>query len=177
MNSTNLPSRLREAAFRRYEDAIAQIVRAFPKVVVLRPDGNVNTYCARLRDAMLSLGRHKWLTNKVNLADFDEYYADIIISHQGDEIHCGSREMLKAHHNFDAPAIQVDQAIVNSPSPVTYRVTSNFSALAVLCYLASQRALQCPIKLLEMDQSNVKWCEDNYDVALTKNEDGSYTLI
>lgn len=176
MNSVtqHLPSRLSETSFRDYEPVIAQIIATWPKVVKVEAQGKAPiTVAARLRDAKLSFERYRWPTTLFDPAAFDKIKDSIRVAHKGDCVYAGSITSLKT---LDVKDAQVATASLMSAIPLTVEITDN-TQLRLIAWLAAKRAFAMPIILANIDEENAEWLEDNFDVDVTKNKDGSYTLL
>ena len=97
-----IPNRLSERSFRYYEPVIKQVVDTFPNEVRVKPVGlSINTYVARLRDAMLSYNTYRWESN-INFGLFQTYYGTffgvrlIQVHIEGDTVVIGSKKQKDA---------------------------------------------------------------------------------
>lgn len=72
-------SRFSLDAIRRYEGAIALIVKNFPKATTFTPIGSCETFAARLRDAMRALSLRGPTAPSVNYARFLEVHPNITV--------------------------------------------------------------------------------------------------
>lgn len=205
MNATNsnsslpsLPSRLRESSFRTYEHAIASAVNEFPNVVVwTKVDGSFATFAARLRDAMASLYKHNWVTDKIDKYKFATNYHAIKVSHvMPDRVVVGSLEKIKEYYaNEVLPPSQFESSpagnippslgigstptptIVPSsvgndsivPVPLSQDLHDKSVELKLLAGLAALRLLAQGVEI-EIDAERAEWLEQNYDVVLRKHD-------
>lgn len=165
-----LPSRLTEKAFRRYEDVIHQAVDSYPICVAFEPTGSISTFTARLRDAILSLYRYEWST-KIDTVKFRNIYNDLVVSHQLNKVVIGSSKLIKATGvsgptYFGYTAAPLDAIRLKSTEHARF-----------ICELASKQMLAVAVRVTGIDDENVEYLEMNYDVSITKNPDGSYTII
>lgn len=202
MNTTksNLPSRLREPAFKRYEEAIQSIVARFPEVTVF-DKGNLVTFSARLRDAMASLVLYRWTTDKVDMDKFDEHYPQIKVSHvMPDRVVVGSAENIKRYYQSILPPSELESfttseiATAKQSSAVAHvseHAMSNAVVsvplatdthdrgieLKLLARLAAERLLTQQVQIqIQIDAEQAEWLEQSFDVVLNKVNDGLYTL-
>ncbi len=170
-----LPQRLRESSFRRYESVIAKAVKSFPKNVVVNPKGSPVTFSYRLRDAMLSLYRYKWSTKTVDMDKFNSLYSEdrklrqIHVSHIGENISIGG--------DIEPSQSPSEDFVYTEPQGDQLFPISNSIELNLLCLLASSRYLGRPIKISPSFNFDTLELENNFDVSVTTNVDGTYTII
>lgn len=187
--SDTLPHRLRETSFRRFEHDIAFIVDRYPMVVELdyKSKGySVLTYEARLRDAMKSLFENGWSTTIIDSVKFFNSYSDIVVSHQTCHIFAGSRKEVNAmrHTTQAQPESQHLGNAMTSPASHFLPSTGELQTFHIECdneavliaRLASARVL-LPIQISGVSDSLVQDLESKFDVAFTKNSDGTWTVL
>ncbi len=169
----NIPSRLTERSFRQYESTISQAIKAFPQVVTLYPKGNLNTYVARLRDAMLSLEKYGWTTS-IDKEAFKEIRPRLVVALKDDAVFIGARAAIKDFK--PAQPIQLD----NVPTKEIEYCIVSLESLKVLCDLAAKRLLACNLRITQRFDTDLKRLvaelEDNFDVCITLHEDGTFTI-
>ena len=198
-NNKNLPSRLRESSFRRYEQHIQTAVASFPNVIVIseKYGASLVTFASRLRDAMASLVMYHWESQIIDMDKFDEIYPKLKVSHvMPDRVVVGSAECIKEY--YQQQNLPPDQFECLTNTSVVSQTTSKISAsspdssiavavslsqdthdkgveLKLLAGLAALRALSQPIQI-EIDNEQATWLEDNFDVVVTKVTDTTYNL-
>lgn len=203
MNPTdklNLPSRLRESSFKRYELHIKSAVAEFPNVYIVKMirEGSLVTFASRMRDAMASLAAYRWESEIINMDRFDEFYPKIKVSHvMPDRVVIGSAENIKAYYteqNINLPPNQfecftnkaaasvVDATILpvgeTTSSTVVSLSQDTHDAGVELKFLADLAALRLLNSAVEITISaeQAQYLEDNFDVVLTKVNDNTYTM-
>lgn len=171
----NLPSRLTEKSFRKYEKDIAKAVKEWPNPVTFKPTGNSVVYAARMRDAMLSLFRYKW-TTEVDMTLFLTIYHEdrtkkqLHVFHAGDEVHVGGQYPdLKAEE-------QQETAVVDPTKTIEVQM-KELETKKIVCQLVAAKAVVVPIKAFGISIDESQWLEENYDVLVKLNEDGSHTIV
>ena len=176
MSAQHLPQRLRESSFRKYEVHLAGAVDAFPLSVVIDPTAyglSAVTVVARIRDAKLSLKLYRWSPTRVDMQKFDTIEDDLIFAHRGDKIICGSREMIKFKSmlapNGAAPIL--DEPTLNS-EPI--HIPNHSKEL--ICRLVSL-GLCKPLLVNGFDQEQIDHLEENWDVRISANKDGTHTIL
>lgn len=88
---------LREEQFRRYEDAIAKIVKNWPSSTLFSPEPpvkSVETLRARLRDACVSLSKHKWKT-EIDLKAFENIFPLLVVAIDKNQVVAGPKVRVK----------------------------------------------------------------------------------
>jgi hypothetical protein len=193
MNSTNLklPYRLSEKAFREYEDAIAQIVAAFPIAVKVEHRSKApTTYSARLRDAIKSLDKYNWVTGKVNMLIFKSIRKGIVVRHTAKGVYAGSSEGMEFLDEIEGCSTslanrpstdlsldpnEIAKDVVVPIEPFLLEDTDLHHIKATV-FLASKGLLNRPIRISSIDDEQREYFEENFDVRLDKQPDGSYLL-
>lgn len=173
MIKDELPHRFRELSFRFYEPYIAQVVRAFPQPITIRPS-TVNlspiTFACRFRDAIKSLAKYKWGTTEVNMDKFLTCYEQIGVSEGGNAgvLTIGDKKNLKKTSEglVNASAIV---STLNQNDGKIYTLTSE-SQLAMVCALASDRALSYTITCYPVTKEQKTKYELEYDVSIELDE-------
>lgn len=176
MNET-LPHRFRESSFREYEPFINSIIERWPEVYRIHPSHYKKaqtTLACRLRDAMRSLSTNRW-TASLDIDKFNEVYPLIVVSERTDgSILCGTKEGIALFtHGEHIPSsreipLNVDSSIlVNLSEP----------SKVVLAKLSAVRKIAPRLRITGVSDLEVSELQQNYDIAIDKNDDGSYTLI
>lgn len=182
---TNLPSRLTERAFRTYEPDITLALTQYPNVVKFKPSGNLTTYIARIRDAMKSYNDFHWQSSSIDRALFTLRYDDLIVhqplKHPG-EVWIGGRVEIAEERKRWESAVEMDSSelassLGNEPVNVKLPIPSVENRLFVefLARLAQDRLLARPVRV-KTEDSFAGHLEQSYDIVVTKNDDGSYTI-
>lgn len=165
-----LPPRFREAAFRKYEQTIADIVRGFPNPRIFLPPGSPVTFACRLRDAIRSLRENQW-TTIVPLAAFFQCVDEIVVSEKSDgSVIVGNSETVKTPGTN--PTIRIKtQALVIDIRRFQDLVLFDY-VLTAAVVLLHHRILTTPIEIQIVDAGNhltvetsVAHLEETYDIA------------
>ena len=171
-----IPNRLSERSFRYYEPVIKQVVDTFPNEVRVKPVGlSINTYVARLRDAMLSYNTYRWESN-INFGLFQTYYGTffgvrlIQVHIEGDTVVIGSKKQKDSK--------QQPEVINQSASSGSYPFDG--SSINFLGYLVHHKLLVGPITFFQVSPEDCviykNHLEKNFDVEVTI-KDNSITII
>lgn len=176
-----LPPRFREKAFRRYEEAIAAAVRAYPQTIEVNPqafDLSPVTVAQRLRDAKKSYFDNDWDSSSINRKRFEAVHDDLIVR----ETMSG---MVKVGPSKEATVFEIQRdkladnfAVIEDLgrfNQVLDMTDQGAPEIRFLCILASKRALAVKIKV-SLDESLVESLYDSYDINLERQEDGFYIL-
>ena len=200
-NTNNLPSRLKESSFRRYENTIQHAITEFPEVIIYKENDlgiSCSTFASRLRDAMASLVMYRWTSEVINMDKFDELYSKIKVSHVIPNIVViGSLESIKQFYkNENLPPSQFEcltrTSVVDANSQTTpvASIAGNSEAVVVslsqdthdqgvelkfLAGLAASRLLNSAVEI-QITAEIAKSLEDNYDVVLTSIGENKYTI-
>lgn len=169
-----LPYRFRESAFRFYEPAIAEIVKKFPCVVVINPKKwNMSpvTIACRLRDAVKSLKENQWSTY-IDIKIFNAIADIITVAERHGQVFIGNKQTVK--QNF--PLVTCPSFLSEVGESVTI-TTHTQSDRDFLCKLASQKAFRLPIRIIGLTEEHITYMQNNYDVAIERQNDGSHLLI
>ena len=177
METHQLPYRFRESVFREYEPAIRLIVERFPSCVEFDPQGRAQeTFACRLRDSLTSLKQNRWPT----IIDMDKFdsICNLICVRQ-----VANGHILVGGWNETKPKPTTSgiTPVVALPPPVS---SSDGSVLVhsleekkLLALLASRRLLATPLVVGGLSLAEATKLEQDYDIALTQNNDGTHTLI
>lgn len=172
-----LPSRLRESAFRKYEETIRTIVQEYPAVVQVSLNGLATvTVAGRLRDAMASLYKYRWQTD-ISMGKFLEVYPTVIVTHRGTALFAGSKEELN-RLNPTMPAVATPVRLGLTPVQEEPAILDE-TQLAVICDLVAKRQLASfTFKWNgELLDTQIKKLEENYDIRIDKGETtGTYVI-
>jgi hypothetical protein len=165
----NLPQRLSERAFRRYESVIAAAVNVYPDVIDLTPvSGSVFTFIGRFRDAISSFRQYSWSSDV-----FKTIPDDLQVAHVDNKVICGSVAKIKEFKDKD---LKVSLITYTTPGSFTLESALGYSQCHLLANLASQRVLTTAIRFRigTQDFSPLE-LEDFFDVKVEK--DGDYYII
>lgn len=171
---TNIPQRLSEKSFRRFEQAIAKVVECFPNTAIELDEEvfglSQSTLAPRFRDAMASLNKYKW-SSEVDLIKFEDCYKQIIVSHTDKGIFAGGREALdklmeeESDRVCGATAATVEREIVSVDLDCLDHVK-------ILCRIIVAGATSKAVKISCICDDDVSTLEDSYDVRIDKVEGG-----
>jgi len=174
----DLPHRFRLSQVMRFVRPISQAVEAYPQVVKFDPTPLASTtYAARLRDAMASLKTHQWVIHHVDLEAFNKVYEDLIVTEKvlsGRTWVCvGSKEALRQPLQGG-----VEQTVRKAQLTVTNPSNETVLSLAHLCHVRAFPDFLLPVRLIgDVDPEQTSRLEDKYDIAFTRQADGTHTLI
>jgi len=140
-------------------------------VIVSPGDLSSLTVAARLRDAMSSLYRYEWETQEVEIDKFRRVYKDMVVSHRGVSIYVGSREAIRMYDPIH-PIIALTEAFDKEPSKV-YGLTVD--QVRFVCLLIVDKMFSRPMTC-RCNEINCVGLENDFDVVVEKNEDGSFTI-
>ncbi len=173
--NASLPPRFRESAFRRYEHIIAAAVEQFPNRCLIDPKVyslSPVTLSHRLRDAMRSFIDNKWESRIIDWEKFLIVHEEIIVSETHDGfVLTGTRDSVKTVRHIEP---LMPQAVSRQAESPTFAVTTA-EEWTTLCRLAAKRLLLSPILVLGVEP-NITLLEQNYDISLVPQGDGSYLL-
>ena len=171
---TELPHRYRQDQFRRYETYINHAVEAHPQAVKCDPKlFNIKqiTFVARLRDAMRSLWDNQWNTT-INNTKFREIYESIQVTERTDgTILIGTKEAIKGWIQQDKiPELTAADSneILTLKDPQTKEL---------IMWLSHKRLLAPRLKVIGLTDDEVVEFQNNFDVSIDKNPDGSWLLL
>lgn len=163
-----LPFRLSEASFRRYEGHLRAATIAYPKAVTFTVDPNFgvnpNTFAARLRDAKLSCLTYHWDTD-INL---DKLQKIAICSPKDNTIRCGPVESLKTTDKLFTPSFSSNVIAFNLG-------TISISEAKLIARLASERLL---LRRMQFFLPYPEAAEQllAFDIILDKQPDNSFII-
>ena len=128
------------------------------------------TFACRMRDAMNSYEKHRWPTTAFNHIAFVEARVAMVVAERGQNVVVGDRDWIDSDAVRVIPATSTQVAgehdLMLPPNTVT-----------LLGYLADQRLLTVPLRIRGFTANDAEWLEANFDVAVTPNNDGTFTLI
>lgn len=159
-SSTQLPSRLREENFRRYETSFDLALKCFPKSITLSIPGlSPRTVAARCRDAMQSHQTFKWTA---------PFHPDatkrLKVFEIGDEVWLGGEK----------PKSEDSLTAVPDLSNSNLWTLDELSALALL---VQNKRLTAPIVIQQrIGELTIQELETKFNVALTSQEDGTTVI-
>jgi len=165
---TQLPFRLSEASFRRYESHLKAATIAYPKAVTFTIDPefgvNPNTFAARLRDAKLSCLTYHWDTD-INREILQKI---AICSPKNNTIRCGPVEALKTTDKLYSPSFAADVRAFDLG-------TISISEAQLIARLASERLILCRIQFtLPYPEAAEQLLA--FDIILDKQLDNSFII-
>jgi hypothetical protein len=179
-SSSNLPSRYRLAAVKRYEAAIRKAILNYPNVTVLSPADaglSLSTYTARLRDAMKSLYEHQWsgVLSDTELDRFNDVYLDMQVGEraigENGQVWVGSTDLMKLKAVVPLVAERPAVFVVDRPTDDEVR------ALCVLCNTRRLPQQLMPITLTNYTNTDfLSRLENEFDVSF-EHRDGKITLL
>jgi hypothetical protein len=161
--------RFRESAFRDFERNIAQAINSFPSVVHhdLRGYSSV-TFSCRLRDAMKSYETYCWPSELIDRAAFLSIYPRLQVADRGSYVVSGSREELKASNAQPISAVKSSAVEpFDIGSPTDYKL---------IAWLAHYELFNRPLKI-KLTIEQFEHLNEFYDINLTANNDGTYTIL
>ncbi len=171
-----LPHRYRESQFRRYEHFIARAVSTAPAAILCDPklfNIAATTFAARLRDAIKSYHDNNWPSSTISRPAFDILYPSLTVAHRADgTVLLGDRNAIRGYQSIGNPAPIVPEA----SSIVTISVI-HLTAAELIMQLSHRRLLAPRLILTGLTEVDVDTYQQKYDIALDRNEDGTYTLI
>lgn len=180
MNTTqpnDLPDRLSEKAFRRYEKWITLATELFPKSLVIGVHEcpvKPTTFVARLRDAMVSFRTYNWPPNpSLDRNKFDRFYDKIRVvryQHETRTIEIGGDKTV----NSTPPVVDI-VPLADSVSTIVLKLTTLEQKLLV-AELASNQLLKQDLHIDGLTADEVVFLENNFDVSITNNVDGTHKL-
>ncbi len=170
----NLPQRLRESSFHKYEDDLCSAVTAYPLTHTINPTKyglSAVTVVARIRDAKLSLKLYRWST-KINLSKFDQIESDLTFTHRGSLIISGSRDVLKIKQELKPTGLD---PLVDEPTINTDAIAIPNHSKELICHLVAV-GLCCPLRVSGFEPPQIEHFESSYDVRIDDNNDGTQTI-
>ncbi len=172
--STDIPYHLSERVFRKFERVIANAIVKCPKVVILdyKDSGySANTYAARLRDALASYRTYRWMSKIISDSTLTfEIVKTLKVSFKNGVIRVGPFDALKAE---PIGTIEPKSPTTIAPIAVSGYLSPN---VQIICHLASLRVLTQPIPVLGLNDNDVVWLMDNFDVTITKQTNDIYLI-
>lgn len=174
MNNDNLPFRLCESTFRRYEPLIAQAIRSSPEPVDFNPAPlRPTTAAARLRDSIISFRRFNWPNTSFSIEELDA--ANLMVRHNDNNVIIGTK-IGRGHLGGESRAFLSPNHKRLDGLPVDVEVDSE--DIEAFCRLLSRRLLSGPVILRKqaLGEQAISILESRYDIAITVN-DQDHTLL
>ncbi|SRR6266436_453656 len=170
-----LPYRFREVAFRRYEPILKLVLERFPAPFSLKPEGSIETFTCRFRDAMKSLLKYQWPTN-LPMAKFVQCVDAIVVSIQGDLVVIGNSETIKPTTILGQPWTPASTEPTALPLGVT---TPLWNVIEAICLLHDHRLLKTSSFLhkCEFSLTALKQLENQYDVFIEQIADREFKIL
>lgn len=169
-----IPQRFREEQFRRYEKYIYNAIEAYPQAIKCDPhlfDVATATFVGRLRDAIISYHDNHWQST-INRAKFISCWGQIqVIQRRDGTILVGPRAATKGWIDQD----KVGEVVVPDEMLDTLHLTPELKPF--IMKLSHARMLQPRIKVSGLTDEDVDLFQKQYDIAIDKNLDGTYTII
>lgn len=178
-----IPYRLTEKCFHKYEDVIASAVHYFPDIswfnhISYGLPPSLETVTARMRDAMTSLAKYNWATTKVDMVKFRECWNHLIVTQHNGLLLCGSLPNVRAAKSEpESKVLSTKEGF--SPSNAEWldlRDVTDPVAMVGIFTLAVYQAINRPV-LLTLAPDAVTKIESKFDIALQPQPDGSYLLL
>lgn len=163
------PARLNERSFRRYEPVIFKAVTTFP-VAFAVATSQPNAYACGLRNALKSLYQFQWQTTVPHNLFLELYESrKIVVREATGKVVIGDRYTTKERpaEAASASGLIIKPHRSEAASPVVD--VSNLAAVAsILCDLAAQRTLACPIVLSGLTDEAAAELNQSFDVLLER---------
>jgi hypothetical protein len=173
-----LPHRYKESTFRVYEPFIKRLVDEavinWPTCTKIDPKFFTTaqtTFIARLRDAVQSYLNHNW-PSSINRTKFTEIARDTQVSERADGT------ILFGHKTAIKSWVAADK-IPLVPTTVSSDVIdlAHINAVNLLMTLSHNRLLSPRIIFTGVNDVDIETSQQNFDIAIDKNPDGTYTLL
>lgn len=162
------PARLNERNFRRFEKTLFQVVTTFPKPIVVTTQAP-NAFACQLRNAMKSLYAFQWQTTIPHtrfLALYEQ--KEIVVREQIGKVIIGSRQTTR-------DPIPEESGLIIKQHGGEFHSFGRDSAF-LLCCLADKRLLTQPVRIEGMTADDAQNLQQQHDILLERQEDGSYIL-
>lgn len=172
---STLPSRFRESQFLRYAPFIGAALREFPNAITIDPAPlSVETFSARLRDAITAKSRFGYKSSLVDEALFTRHSTALVVSMRDSNVVIGDSASVKTQRAMTA-------VISPTSSAVPSVVIGNRDGLERVCWLLHARALNNPpsFAIDGLSDDEVADLEQRYDVSITPdpNTNGRHLII
>lgn len=177
MNPTQskLPWRLSEKAFEKHRTIIASAIAASPlPLAVTDIQGSVAAYESRLRDAVTAYAKYgeSWPVSFSREKFLALHSSGLLkVGNKDGVVWIGTKP--KDQPKESKVGFEIDSAVPMAVDLGTFMV----SELTIICRLASMRLLTSPVKVSGLDQPTLEYLEGNWDVSITDNKDGSFTIL
>ena len=175
MSTQFIPTRHNERNFKQYEEAIATVVNNWPRVSTFDPTkwGYArDTVAHRLREAKKSYSRYHWPSDKINRERFEDIEPLFTVGFTDEGLVWAGPPQPRSHR---APEVRPEPVASNEVIDLNM-VACDMSALLCLCKVASLGGLAKRLRIHQQLNETIEKLEAEYDVALTKQEDGTYIL-
>lgn len=173
---TNLPYHQSERCFRKYEGIIGTIVGQLPGLTIIQcPDNvSINTFVARLRDSISSVRKYNWKTLVFEQSKL-LLYPTLTVCVKDDKIVCGIRRSIK-----ESVIKQFATKVIRHKDSEEFDAGSLvYENIQFLAHLFSNNILSSPITFTCLDRqhpADILTLEDDFDLTIIKNENGSFTM-
>ncbi len=163
-----IPARLREPAFRRFENVIGAIVDSWPEPICFDAVPlSVETFSARLRDAMRSYHENNWESTLVAREKFCSIYDGICVRMISGRVTVGPRS--KGPQILHNPSLSLAESHPSAMSPTK-------DELEVFARMLSEGLLVGPLIIYNVDEPLLLELESKYNVSFAKQGD-HYILL
>lgn len=156
-----IPSRLREAVFRRYEEHIKLALELWPTPIKIAvgKDLNVDTVAHAVRSAILSYRKFSWLS-QILASEFHTHELSVSIS-EDNTILLGPKG--SATKKIEKQKIEVQSGKIETTKQELYAI----------CMLLDANIIVGPVRVQLLQPSCIQEIEDRYDVAVKNDSEGS----
>jgi hypothetical protein len=171
--SSSLPHRFRRSSVERFAKHIAAVVEAFPTAVRLDPRPlALATYCARFRDALISLHKYQWPGFDINMDKFNLIREQITVSERTNGFaYVGAKDMLAFLDQQEATLVADTHLVLDHPGE---------SDIEAVCVLLAHRLL--PAQLLPIEvcggvtDVQIMSLEGRFDVAFEQRGESFFIV-
>lgn len=153
-----IPSRLREAIFRRHEELIKHAVEVWPTVVQFSPvKQGAETLAHSIRAALLSYKRFKW-KSEIDPDKFDDYLLSVSVTDNGSILLGPKGATLKEYTRIETKS---EQFMVN------------VEELNAICTLLSSQFIEGPVHVQILTPDEIDALELKYDISIKNDTERS----
>ncbi len=171
-----LPWRLSEKAFQRFNQDIAKAMSVSPNTYLVASNANM-TQEARLRDAIASHFKYNWPSATFPREKFLELYnsGKLKVGNKDGQIWIGSRAKVS---DIESPMTEVlDFNDKVEREAILMPIVYEFDQVKLICQLASMRLLAAPVKIPKIEHHSLSYLQENFDVRVDDNGDGTITIL
>lgn len=174
-----LPYRFKETTFREYEKVILVVLSSWPKASKFWPahyEKSMATFSCRLRDAMRSFVDNRW-ESTIPYEQFKLLHeAGIKVSERTDgSILVGTQKAIDNYVNSTDNGVPRNQPLPEADP--NFRLDMSLPSDQLLATMSQSRKVAPRIVLVNISEEKVEELQRNFDIAIDKNEDGTFTLI